>query len=201
VLVCRQTGQVVGVGQDAADVQQAMRVALRCPHCRSPLRDELQDVLYSLSEAGDEFVSSTRWIRRTVEAALRRRGCEAFVLDQRAPGGRADGAACYHDTVLVFRLADPAPGAGDPRAFLEGLRDARGAIRGAAVRGVYVADTSDVEIPAGDAAVPVTVLSSARLEDDLDRLLREVERDNFARLTGMVVALPRPHPGGFLEEG
>jgi len=108
VLMCRETGQIVGVGKDAAEVQAAMQLSLRCPHCRRPLSEEGQDVLYSLSAQGEEFIKSARWMREALESSLRKRNCDAVVLAEPS-NGRVDGAAYYKDTVLVFRLRDGAP--------------------------------------------------------------------------------------------
>src|SRR5579864_8217050 len=109
VLMCRESGQIVGVGKDAAEVQAAMQLSLRCPHCRRPLSEEVQDVLYSLSPQGEEFIKSTRWMRDAVESSLRRRNCDAVVLSD-APNSRVDGAAYFKDAVLLFRLRESAPG-------------------------------------------------------------------------------------------
>ncbi len=204
VLVCRDTGQIVGVGKDAAEVQAAMQLTLRCPHCRRQMSDESQDVLYSLSAQGEEFIRSTRWIREVAESSLRKRNCDAIVLADGPNRQGVDGAACYQDAVLLFRMKDGAPARDDVQAFLRAIEDFQRAVPGVPVRGAYVAAQP---APLNDAALtldpqaPCTVLEVSHLELGLDRLLENVKRDNFVRMTGTTLELALPDPSTLLTPG
>ena len=199
VLMCRDSGQIVGVGKDAAEVHAAMQLSLRCPHCRRPLSDEVQDVLYSLSAQGEEFIKSTRWMRDAVESSLRRRNCDAVVLSD-SPSGRVDGAACYLDAVLLFRLRDSAPGEDDLRSLAQAGAEFEKIAPGVPVRNVIVTSQpapAEAPAPAGGRA-PYMFLNASQLEDSLDRLLEELKRDAFTRLTGTTLEFIRPDPSALL---
>lgn len=198
VLMCRETGQVVGVGKDAAEVQAAMQLSLRCPHCRRPLSEEAQDVLYSLSPQGEEFIKSTRWIRDAVESSLRRRNCAAVVLSD-APNSRVDGAAYFKDVVLLFRLCDGAPGEDDVARLQQAGAEFEKVAPGVPVRSVIVTTqpAPAAQAPAGGRA-PALYLNASQLEDSMDRLLEELKRDAFTRLTGTTLEFVRLDPSTLL---
>lgn len=200
VLMCRESGQIVGVGKDAAEVQAAMQLSLRCPHCRRPLSEEVQDVLYSLSAQGEEFIKSTRWMRDAVESSLRRRNCEAVVLSD-APNARVDGAACYKDAVLLFRLRDSAPGDDDLRTLRQAEADFEKVAPGVPVRNVIVTTQPAPETAAASSTggrAPYLFLNASQLEDSMDRLLDELKRDAFTRLTGTTLEFMHPDPSTLL---
>lgn len=190
VLMCRETGQIVGVGKDAVEVQAAMQLTLRCPHCRRPLSEEVQDVLYSLSPQGEEFIKSTRWMRDAVESSLRRRHCDAIVLSG-APNARVDGAASYKDAVLLFRLRDGAPAEDDVRAMRQAALEFERVAPEVPVRGVIVAPQAASSAVAGG-QTSCSFLNASQLEDGMDRLFEELKRDAFVRLTGTSLMLVRP---------
>jgi hypothetical protein len=201
VLMCRETGQVVGVGKDAAEVQAAMQLSLRCPHCRRPLSEEGQDVLYSLSAQGEEFIKSARWMREALESSLRRRNCEAVVLAEPS-NGHADGAACYKDAVLVFRLRDGAPAEDDIRSLQKAAVEFEKVAPGVPLRNVVI---STQPVPpaaaaaASDERTPCVFLSASLLDESLDRMLEELKRDAFTRLTGTTLEVVRPDPSTLLS--
>ncbi len=199
VLVCREKGQVVGVGTDAAEIQAAMQVTLRCPHCRKPLGEEAQDVLYSLTPQGEEFVRSTRWIRDAVESSLQKRGCDTIMADD-GINGKVDGAACYQETVLLFRVKDGTPTRDDAGAFQRAVAEFETAAPGVPVHGLYIAAETVLPggEPVGDPRATFTVLEIAHLETGLDRVLEELKRDNLVRLTGTTLQLLRPNPSTLL---
>ncbi|HKX18922.1 MAG TPA: hypothetical protein VJT33_13000 [bacterium] len=198
VLMCRETGQIVGVGRDAAEVQAAMQLSLRCPHCRRPLSEEVQDVLYSLSPQGEEFIKSTRWIRDAVESSLRRRNCSAVVLSE-APNSPVDGAAYFKDAVLLFRLRDSAPGEDDVTRLQQAGAEFEKIAPGVPVRSVIVTTqpAPAAQAPAGGPA-PALYLNASQLEDSMDRLLEELKRDAFTRLTGTTLEFVRLDPSMLL---
>ena len=192
VLVCRESGQIVGVGEDAAEVETAMPMTLRCPHCRRPLGEEAHDVLYSLSAQGEEFIRSTRWIREAVEAALQRRHCETVAVAE-GTGSDVDLAALCHDTVLLFRTTDSAPSDEDVRALADTVAAFERAVPGVPVRSVYVTSQAASPNDGGNLAAH-TLLELSRLDAGLDRLLEDVKQDNFVRLTGSALEMVRPDP-------
>jgi hypothetical protein len=200
VLMCRESGQIVGVGKDAAEVQAAMQLSLRCPHCRRPLSEEGQDVLYSLSPQGEEFIKSARWLREALESSLRRRNCDAVVLAEPS-NGRIDGAACYRDAVLVFRLRDGAPAEDDIRSLQRAAAEFEKVAPGVPVRGIVVT-TQPVPAPAAAAATdggaPCVFLNASLLDESLDRMLEDLKRDAFSRLTGTTLEFIRPDPSTLL---
>jgi hypothetical protein len=199
VLMCRDSGQIVGVGKDAAEVHAAMQLSLRCPHCRRPLSEEVQDVLYSLSAHGEEFIKSTRWMRDAVESSLRRRNCDAVVLSD-SPSGRVDGAACYLDAVLLFRLRDGAPSEDDLRSLAQAGAEFEKVAPGVPVRNVIVtSDPAPAAAPATAGGRAPMFLNASQLEDSLDRLLEELKRDAFTRLTGTTLEFIRPDPSALLS--
>ncbi len=67
---------------------------------------------------------------------------------------------------------------------------------GVPVRSVYVALNAPqgAESRAPGTQTPCTVLDVSRLESGLDRLLDDIKRDNFVRLTGTTLDLVRPDP-------
>ena len=199
VLLCRETGQVVGVGKDAAEIQAAMQLSLRCPHCRRSLGEEVQDVVYSLSPQGEEFIKSTRWMRDAVESSLRRRNCSAVVLSD-APNRRVDGAAYFKDAVLLFRLRDGAPGDDDLTRLRQAGEEFEKVAPGVPVRGVIVTTqpAPAAAAPAGGRP-PALYLNASQLEDSVDRLLEELKRDAFSRLTGTTLEFMRPDPSTLLS--
>lgn len=198
VLMCRETGQIVGVGKDAAEVQAAMQLSLRCPHCRRPLSEEVQDVVYSLSPHGEEFIKSTRWIRDAVESSLRRRNCAAVVLSE-APNSRVDGAAYFKDAVLLFRLRDSAPVEDDVTRLQQAGAEFEKIAPGVPVRSVIVTTqpAPAAQAPASGPA-PALYLNASQLEDSMDRLLEELKRDAFTRLTGTTLEFVRLDPSMLL---
>ncbi len=200
VLVCRESGQIVGVGKDAMEVQAAMQLTLRCPHCRRPLGEETQDVLYSLTTQGEEFVRSTRWIREAVESSLRKRSCDTIMAADGVNGKGVDGAACYQEAVLLFRVKDGAPTQEDVGAFQRAVAEFETAAPGVPVRGLYIAaepaPPDDAQI--ADPRAALTVLEIAHFEESLDRVLEGLKRDNFVRLTGTTLQLLRPDPSALL---
>lgn len=195
VLVCRESGQIVGVGESATEVETAMPLTLRCPHCRRPLGEEAQDVLYSLSAQGEEFIRSTRWIREAVEAALQRRHCDTVAVADGTAGSHVDLAAVCHDTLLLFRAKDSAPSDEDIRTLAETVAAFERAVPGVPVRSVYVASHAASPNDAENPAAACTVLELSRLDAGLDRLLEDVKQDNFVRLTGSTLEMVRPDPG------
>ncbi|HEX4836222.1 MAG TPA: hypothetical protein VFW01_07800 [bacterium] len=196
ILVCRQTGQVVGVGKDVSEVRAAMRLSLRCPHCQSPLGEEIQDVLYSLTELGDEFLRSTSLILGALDAALRKNGCGEVVLGDGLPEQLVDAAACYQDAVLLFRVSEAAPRRADVQALQRTMKEFMATESEVTVLGAYVAAGSDPETAAAanDPHAPCMVLEISDLETGVDRLLEDIRRANFTRLTGSTVVLPQPDP-------
>jgi hypothetical protein len=197
VLVCRQSSHIVGVGQDMNEIQQAMSVSLQCPHCRKPLREESQDVLYSLTSQGEEFARGTRWIREVLETSLRRKGCDVVVRTNGAAEPPIDGAACYQENVFLFRVQDGVAGREDLQVFMNRLRELEGTLAGIPLRGVYLAAEGgaggEIDNPL-DLQIPCTVIDLAHLETGLDQLLESAERENFARITGISMSLPLPDP-------
>ena len=199
VLMCRESGQVVGVGKDAAEVQAAMQLSLRCPHCRRPLSEEVQDVLYSLSPQGEEFIKSTRWMRDAVESSLRRRNCDAVVLSD-TPNGGVDGAAYFRDAVLLFRLRESAPGDEDLRTLQQAGAEFEKVAPGVPVRSVVVtAQPAAAATSSTGGGAPHVFLNASQLEDGMDRLLEELKRDAFTRLTGTTFEFMRPDPSTLLS--
>ena len=198
VLMCRESGQVVGIGKDAAEVQAAMQLAIRCPHCRRPLSDESQDVVYSLSTPGEEFIRSTHWMRDALESSLRKRHCEAVLLDG-AADGRLDGAACYKDAVLLFRLKDGAAADDDVRMLLQASAEFAHVAPGVPTRSAIVTTQPAAPAAGGNGNPPCVVLDASRLDEGLDRLLEDVKREAFARLTGTMLQFARPDPGTLLS--
>ena len=199
VLMCRESGQIVGVGKDAAEVQAAMQLSLRCPHCRRPLSEETQDVLYSLSPQGEEFIKSTRWMRDAVESSLRRRNCDAVVLSD-APNSRVDGAAYFRDALLLFRLRESAPGDEDLRTLQQAGADFEKVAPGVPVRTVIVtAQPAPAAESSTGGRAPYLFLNASQLEDSMDRLLEELKRDAFTRLTGTTFEFMRPDPTTLLS--
>ncbi len=199
VLMCRDSGQIVGVGKDAAEVQAAMQLSLRCPHCRRALSEETQDVLYSLSPQGEEFIKSTRWIRDAVESSLRRRNCDAVVLSD-APNSRVDGAAYFRDAVLLFRLRENAPGDEDLRTLQQAGADFEKVAPGVPVRSVIVtAQPAPAAESSTGGRAPYLFLNASQLEDSMDRLLEDLKRDAFTHLTGTTFEFMRPDPTTLLS--
>jgi hypothetical protein len=194
VLVCRESSHIVGVGKDALEVQAAMQLSLRCPHCRRPLSEETHDVVYSLSAKGQDFLKSAGWIRAAVESSLRKRNCDA-VLVADALDGRVHAAASYKDAVLLFRLREGAPVDTDVRGLEQAGKEFGKMAPGVPVRTVIVATQPAVAAKAAakDALGP-TILVTSRLDDSLDRLLDDVERDAFTRLSGTTLELIRTDP-------
>jgi hypothetical protein len=200
VLVCRDTGQIVGVGKSPTEIQAAAQFTLRCPHCRRPMGEEIQDTLYTVSAQGAEAVQSSRWIREAVDAVLRNRGCDAWVAANGAGHG-VDAAACYQDAVLLFRVTNGTPSREDVQAFVRALAGFKEAAPGVPVRGVYVAAEPAPADVAGKGAAACTILEVSRLEAGLDRLLDEVKRANFVRLTGTALEIVWPDPTTLLAGG
>lgn len=198
VLMCRESGQVVGIGKDAAEVQAAMQLAIRCPHCRRPLSEESQDVVYSLSAPGEEFIKSTRWMRDALESSLRKRRCEAVLLAG-AADGRLDGAASYKDAVLLFRLKDGAAADDDVRTLLQTAAEFEHVAPGVPTRSAIVTTQPAATAVAVNGTSPCVVLDASRLDEGLDRLLDDVKREAFARLTGTMLEFTRPDPGALLS--
>jgi hypothetical protein len=156
-------------------------------------------VLYSLTPHGEEFIKSTRWMRDALESSLRRRNCDAVVLSD-APGGRVDGAACYRDVVLLFRLRDTAPSDDDLRTLQLAGAEFEKVAPGVPVRNVIVTTQPAPAAAAApaDGRAPAMYLNASQLEDSLDRLLGELKQDAFTRLTGTTVEFIRPDPGMLL---
>jgi hypothetical protein len=198
VLMCRESGRIVGVGKDAGEVQAAMQLSLRCPHCRRPLSEEVQDVLYSLSPQGEEFIRSTRWMRDAVESSLRRRHCDAVVLAEAAQS-RVDGAALYKDAVVLFRLRDGAPAEEDVRLLEEAGAEFRKVAPDVPVKHVIVT-TQPQLVPAAAGNGGCAVLNASQLEDGVDRLFEELKRDAFVRLAGTRLEFVRPDPSTLLAQ-
>lgn len=199
VLMCRETGQIVGVGKDAAEVQAAMQLSLRCPHCRRSLGEEVQDVLYSLSPQGEEFIKSTRWMRDALESSLRRRNCGAVVLSA-APNGPVDGAAYFKDAVLLFRLRDSAPGDEDLTGLQQAGVEFEKVAPGVPVRSVIVTTQPAPAAAAASGGRPAALyLNASQLEDSVDRLFEELKHDAFSRLTGTTLQFMRPDPSTLLS--
>jgi hypothetical protein len=199
VLVCRESGHIVGVGKDALEVQAAMQLSLRCPHCRRQLSEETHDVVYSLSAKGQDFLKSAGWIRAAVESSLRKRNCDA-VLVADALDGRVHAAAAYKDAVLLFRLREGAPVDTDARGLEQAGKEFGRVAPGVPVRTVIVATQPAVAAKAAakDALGP-TILVASRLDDSLDRLLDDVGRDAFTRLSGTTLELIRTDPASVLR--
>jgi hypothetical protein len=194
VLVCRESNQIVGVGKDSLEVQAAMQVSLRCPHCRRPLSEESHDVVYSLSPKGDDFLKSAGWIRTAVEASLRRRKCDPLLVGD-VLEGRVHAALSYKDAVLLFRLREGPPADADVRGLQQAGKEFGKIAPGVPVRGVIVATQPPAAGKAAEAdgAAPAIVVTS-QLEDSLDRLLDDVKRETFTRLSGTSLELIRTDP-------
>jgi hypothetical protein len=201
VLVCRQTGQVVGVGKDAGEVRAAMRLSLRCPHCQSPLGEEIQDVLYTLTEQGEKFLRGASLILGALGAALRKNGCDDVVLGSGLPEQLVDAAACYQDAVLLFRVTDGPPQKAAIRMLQRTMKEFAATESEVTVRGAYVAGGADPEAAAAaadDPQAPCVVLQIPDLEAGVHRLLGDIRRANFARMTGSTVELPQSDPARLL---
>lgn len=101
VAMCRHGGQWLAVATGSDEMKAFLGSHVACPHCGTRVSEELQDVAYRLTELADAKLSDNRPICELFEAALRRAGVEAAVVD---PGrGAVDGAAFYHGAVLLFR--------------------------------------------------------------------------------------------------
>jgi len=106
--------------------------------------------------------------------------------------------------VLLFSLKDGTPSKEDVQAFRKAMGEFKKTAPGVPVRGVYVAaQPAPFEDPAAKtgADAPYTVVEISRLEAGLDRLLEEVRRDNFIRLTGTTLELVRTDPSTLLARG
>ncbi|HLW48304.1 MAG TPA: hypothetical protein VKW09_11120 [bacterium] len=198
VLVCRESSQIVGVGKDSSEVQAAMQLSLRCPHCRRPLSEESHDVVYSLSSKGEDFLKSAGWIRAAVEAALRKRNCDA-VFAAEVLDGRVHAAASYKDAVLLFRLRDGTPSEADVRGLQQAGKEFGKVAPGVPVRTVIVATQPGAPAKTTVPDAAPTILVAPQLDDSLDRLLDEMKRDTFARLSGTALELVRTDPNSLLR--
>lgn len=120
VIICRKGGQWLAVAPGLDDINLLAGSNVSCPHCGTRMGEEIQDVAYRLTEAADAQFADNRTICELLDAALRRAGAEAVVID---PGrGAIDGAALYHGTVLVFRARQGTPTAEDAVQLLEQAR-------------------------------------------------------------------------------
>src|SRR5438093_10502988 len=121
VVICRTGGQWLAVGQGLDEIKSLIGSNVACPHCGVRMGEEIQEVAYRLTEAADAQFADNRPLCELLDAALRRAGAEAVVID---PGrGTVDGAALYHGTVLVFRARSAAPSAPAAAQLLERWRD------------------------------------------------------------------------------
>src|SRR2546427_8814112 len=81
------------------------------------MREELEERGCRMTAAEDNQLADNRPLCELLDAALRRAGAEAVVID---PGrGAIDGAAFYRGTVLVFRARQGAPSAEETAQLLE----------------------------------------------------------------------------------
>src|SRR5438128_2221599 len=105
------------VAQGLDEIKSFIGSNVACPHCGARISEEIQEVAYRLTEAADAQFADNRPLCELLDAALRRAGAEAVVID---PGrGAIDGAALYHGTVLVFRARSGAPSAEEAAQLLE----------------------------------------------------------------------------------
>jgi hypothetical protein len=175
-----------------------MQVSLRCPHCRRPLSEETHDVVYSLSPKGEEFLKGAGWIRAAVDASLRRRNCEPLLVGE-MPEGRVHAALSYKDAVLLFRMREGAPADADVRGLQQAGREFSKVAPGVAVHGVIVAtQPPPAKMMDADASAPAVVVTS-QLEDNLERLLDDIKREMFVRLSGTAIELIRTDPSSVLS--
>jgi hypothetical protein len=135
-------------------------------------------------------------MRDAVESSLRRRHCDAVVLSG-TPNARVDGAACYRDGVLLFRLRDGAPGETDVHAMRQAALEFERVAPSTPVRGVIVATDAASSAVAGS-ETSCSFLNASQLEDSMDRLFEELKRDAFVRLTGTSLMFMRPDPRALL---
>jgi len=120
VLICRQGGQWLAVAPGLDEIKSFIGSNVACPHCGTRMGEEIQEVAYRLTEAADAQLADNRPLCELLDAALRRAGAEAVVID---PGrGALDGAAFYRGTVLVFRARQGAPSAEETAQLLEQAR-------------------------------------------------------------------------------
>lgn len=120
VVRCKQGNQWLAVAPGSEALKSFIASDVACPHCGTRVRDELQDVAYRLTELANAKMSDNRSICELFEAALRRAGVEAAVVD---PGrGAVDGAAFYHGAVILFRGLTGAATAADAAKLLEQAR-------------------------------------------------------------------------------
>ena len=120
VVICRTGGQWLAVAQGLDEIKSLIGSNVACPHCGVRMGEEIQEVAYRLTEAADAQFADNRPLCELLDAALRRAGAEAVVID---PGrGTVDGAALYHGTVLVFRARSGAPSAEEAAQLLEQSR-------------------------------------------------------------------------------
>src|SRR2546422_113555 len=107
VVICRQGGQWLAVAPGLDEIKSFIGSSVACPHCGTRMGEEIQEVAYRLTEAADAQLADNRPLCELLDAALRRAGAEAVVID---PGrGAIDGAAFFPGTVLAFLARPGAP--------------------------------------------------------------------------------------------
>jgi hypothetical protein len=104
------------------------------------------------------------------------------------------GAASYQGVMLLLRVKDGAPGKEDIQALLHTVDEFEKIAPGVPVRGVYVASRPPAPDAKAVAGQKCTVVDATQLEQDVDRLLDTLKRENFIRLTGTTLEIVRPDP-------
>ncbi len=173
-VVCRETGQWLTSSPTSDEVKAFVGLNLSCPHCGKRVSEEQPDVAYRLGDQVAGYLSDNRWICDLIEAPLRRQGVEAVVME---PGkGPVDGAACYHNAVLLFRAKDGPATARDLTELKAQARRLEG--DGWRVYPVMIATSpSDIN---GDGVTVVDNLTA--LEGALEGVLRDVRERSLNNL-------------------
>lgn len=177
-VLCRESGQWLGSSSSAEEMRTFLSLAMDCPHCGRRVSEEQADVAYRLGESAQTYLDGNRWMCDLIETALRRMGVEAVAVQPGA--GDVDGAACYQDSLILFRATDDPVNPGDMMRLQEQGR--RLEDEGWRVFPLLVTDRP-IGLDAADGAVTVVEGMSA-LDHALERILRA------AREAGLFALLP-----------
>lgn len=177
-VLCRESGQWLGSSSSAEEMRTFLSLAMDCPHCGRRVSEEQADVAYRLGESAQTYLDGNRWMCDLIETALRRMGVEAVAVQPGA--GDVDGAACYQDSLILFRATDDPVNPGDMTRLQEQGR--RLEDEGWRVFPLFVTDRP-IGLDAADGAVTVVEGMSA-LDHALERILRA------AREAGLFALLP-----------
>src|SRR2546428_10096716 len=117
VVICRKGGQWLAVAPGLDEIKSFIGSNVACPHCGTRMGEEIQEVAYRLTEAADAQLADNRPLCELLDAALRRAGAGAVLID---PGrGAIECPGVYRGTVLVFRARQIAPSAEETAQLLE----------------------------------------------------------------------------------